>query len=291
MSIKLVTYPFLFTVNPLHQINTTTINERLSRVPHQLFKPHRTDFFQIYLFTQGFGSHMVDFEPIEVKPQHILFISQGQVHAFDANQGYDGKALIFTEEFFCRTSADQQFFQSSPLFKNFFCQSYFKINENFEKLEAIFSEIFDELKRVPDKKQGDILHNLLHRIILLADREMKENSGVVKHTSHKEDLAIRFKEEIDKHYLTHKKLIFYIDLLHVSLRQLQIATNAMFNKSPKQLVQDRILLEAKRMLAYDKLSVKEIAAKLGFDETTNFIKYFKKNSGLTPLDFRRKFLE
>jgi len=113
LSSKLQTYPFLYTVNKLQQINTTTISERLGRKPHKLYQPHRTQFFQIYLFTEGHGQHIVDFEPLEIVPNHMLFISQGQVHAFDPKESYDGKALVFTEDFFCRTDLDKRFLQST----------------------------------------------------------------------------------------------------------------------------------------------------------------------------------
>lgn len=278
----------MFTVNKIQQINTTTIRERLSRKPHKLFQPHRTDFFIIYLFTEGNGTHIVDFEPIEVKTNHILFISKGQIHAFDANETYDGKTLIFTEDFFCRAAADRKYLQSSSLFNNVFHQSYFRINNNFTKLNALFGEIFEELKHTPDNKQSDILHNLLYRILLLSEREIDEQPGVKKKITSSDILAVTFKQEVDKNFKTQKKAFFYTHLLGVSIRRLQLATASTFSKTPKEIINDRILLEAKRMLAYDELSIKEIANSLGYDETTNFIKFFKLKSGFTPTEFKLK---
>lgn len=288
MSSKLITYPFLFTVNKIQEINTTTIKERLSRKPHKLFQPHRTDFFQIYLFTDGVGIHTVDFEPIEVSPSHILFISKGQVHAFDPNETYDGKALIFTEEFFCRTDFDRKFLQSTLLFNNNFSQSYFKINNNFNKLNELFSEVLEELKYKSDNKKGDILHNLLYRLLLLSEREIDDQTGIKRKISTPDLLSFRFKQEVNIKFKNYKNMGFYTKLLNVSLRSLQLATSSTFNKTPKEIINDRILLEAKRMLAYDELSVKQIAYDLGFQETTNFNKFFKLKSGLTPTEFKRK---
>lgn len=219
----------------------------------------------------------------------MLFISQGQVHAFDPRESYDGKALIFTEDFFCRTAADRKFLQSTLLFDNTFHQSYFKINSNFEKLNIIFHDIFEELKRKPDRNQGDILHNLLYRILLLAEREIDAQIGVKKKLSGTEILAVKFKNEVDKNFKKQKKTNFYTDLLHVGIRKLQLATAATFDKTPKEIIHERILLEAKRMLAYDELLIKEIANDLGFEESTNFIKFFKLKAGLTPAEFKMAF--
>ena len=283
---ELRTYPFRYTVNKLQQINTTTIRERLGRGPQELFQPHRTDFFHIYLITDGKGSHMVDFDHIAVEPNHILFISQGQVHAFDPNGSYDGKALIFTADFFCRTESDKIFLESTSLFNNFFCQSYFRIGKSFDKLCLNFTEIFDELRNTLDDGQSEILHNLLYRILLLSQQEIEQQMGIRKKITASDLLAINFKQEVYKSFKIHKNTGYYADLLNVSVRRLQMATSMTFNKTPKQLIHDRILLEAKRVLAYDVLSVKEVASELGFEETTNFVKFFKHKSGLTPKNFK-----
>ncbi|MDM1071448.1 AraC family transcriptional regulator [Empedobacter brevis] len=288
MSSKLITYPFLFTVNKVQEINTTTIKERLSRKPNKLTQPHRTDFFMIYLFTEGKGTHLVDFEPIEVKTHHILFISRGQIHAFDPKETYDGKALIFTEDFFCKSEKDRRFLQETPLFDNNFHQSYYKINNNFNRLNDLFSEIFEELKHFPDRNQGDILHNLLSRILLLSEREIEEQIGIKKVPSSTDRLSVKFRKEVNNHFRTSKKTVIYADMLHVSVRRLQLATSSTFNQTPKEIINDRILLEAKRMLSYDELSVKEIANYLGFEESTNFNKFFKLKLGITPREFKNK---
>jgi AraC family transcriptional regulator, transcriptional activator of pobA len=66
------------------------------------------------------------------------------------------------------------------------------------------------------------------------------------------------------------------------------ATTKVLGKSPKEIIDNRILLEAKRLLAHTNENVKEIAYTLGFEEPTNFIKYFKKHSTFTPTEFREK---
>ena len=280
------TYPFIYTINHIQKINTTTIKERLSRKPHDLFSPHRTDFFMIYLFTEGEGKHIVDFEEIEVKPNHILFISKGQVHAFDPKESYDGRALIFTEDFFCRISHDCQFLQSTILFKNIFHQAFFDVKNNFDKLYDLFIEIFNELKNPVDHKQSEILHNLLYRILLLSEREIEFQEGFEKTQSLQHNIVLSFIQSVEENYKQQKKLVFYTDLLRVGIRSLQIATAKELNKTPKDIINDRVILEAKRKLTYENILIKEIAYDLGFEETTNFIKFFKLKTGLTPNEFK-----
>ena len=285
---RLETYPFLFTFNKKQYINTTTIRERLSRKPHNLFVPHRTDFYMIYLFTDGTGSHMVDFNLYNVKSRSLLFISQGQIHSFDPKESYDGRALIFTESFFCRSQRDRDYFRNSMLFNNY-RQPYFVAGDVYDELLGIFLEIYKELKKETDPLQGEILHNLLYRIFLLSQRQFGNDIESADTASGAQKLVSEFKNLVEQYYQTHKWVKFYAQRLAVSQKTLQAATAQVLGKSPKEWISQRILLEAKRILAYETLSVKELSAMMHFDDATNFIKFFKKNEGITPSDFRKHF--
>lgn len=284
----LETYPFLFTFNKNQLINTTTILERLSRKPHNLFAPHRTDFYMIYLFTDGTGKHMVDFNNLEVKEKHILFISQGQIHSFDPNETYDGRALIFTDTFFCRSERDRNYFQNSLLFNNI-QQSYFNTGEDFDELKSIFIEIYDELNNKTDKFQSELLYNLLYRIFLVSERRLQKQLELPKKDLKTLQMVAVFKELVEEHYKSQKQVKFYAQELAVSQRTLQVATAQILGKSPKQWITERMILEAKRILAYDQVSVKELSVVMNFDDSTNFAKFFKKSTGTTPTDFRNQF--
>lgn len=282
------TYPFLFTFNKSHLINTTTILERLSRKPHNLYAPHRTDFYMIYLFTDGTGKHMVDFTDLEVTPKHILFISQGQVHAFDPKETYDGMALIFTESFFCRSERDHHYFLNSLLF-NSAQQPYFDTGDDFDYLKSLFLEIYDELKKPVDKFQGELLHTLLYRIFLISERCLEQQVKPQKTDMKVLHLVTKFKQMVEQNYKLQKQVSFYANHLSVSQRTLQTAIAKILGKSPKDWITERMILESKRILAYDQMSVKEISAMMNFADPTNFVKFFKKKTGTTPTGFRKQF--
>ncbi|WP_419869831.1 AraC family transcriptional regulator [Chryseobacterium sp. CT-SW4] len=288
MQKKLDTYPFLFTFNKNQLINTTTIKERLSRKPHDLFTPHRTNFHMIYLFTEGKGKHLIDFKEFNVKEQYILFISQGQVHAFDAEETYDGRALIFTDDFFIRSGRDQEYFYNSLLF-NSLQQPYFNTNTDFKELKSVFIEIYNELKKPTDKFQGEILHNLLYRIFLLSERQFEKQQQIPCPDPRNLQLVARFKKLVENNYKIHRQVKLYADQLFVSPRTLQTATSQILGKTPKEWISERVLMEIKRMLVYDQLSVKEIAALIHYEDSTNLVKFFKEKTGITPTEFRNQF--
>ncbi|WP_292009466.1 helix-turn-helix transcriptional regulator [Chryseobacterium sp.] len=288
MQKKLDTYPFLFTFNKKQLINTTTIKERLSRKPHDLFTPHRTNFHMIYLFTEGKGKHLIDFKELNVKEQYILFISQGQVHAFDPEETYDGRALIFTDEFFIRSGRDQEYFHNSMLF-NSIQQPYFNTNTDFKELKSVFIEIYNELQKPADRFQGEILHNLLYRIFLLSERQFENQQQTLYPDPKNLQFVARFKKLVEQNYKIHRQVKFYADQLCISQRTLQIATSQILGKTPKEWISERLLIEIKRMLVYDQLSVKEIALLTHYEDVSNLVKFFKEKAGITPTKFRNQF--
>jgi len=103
------------------------------------------------------------------------------------------------------------------------------------------------------------------------------------------DYVMLFKHVVDNNFREQKQVGNYARQLRVAEKRLNQATSKILGKSPKELINDRVILEAKRLLAHTNESVKEIGFALGFDEPTNFIKYFRKHSKSTPVDFRDEF--
>lgn len=100
------------------------------------------------------------------------------------------------------------------------------------------------------------------------------------------DLLVRFDELVD-HQFTQLRLVKrYADQLNITERRLQQLTLAATGKTPKQLIDARVVLEAKRLLKHTDESVKAIGFALGFEEPTNFIRFFRQNAKQTPAEFR-----
>ena len=97
-----------------------------------------------------------------------------------------------------------------------------------------------------------------------------------------------FKGFLETGYNTQKQVNYYAKEIIITEKRLNQATTKVLGKTPKEIIDERIMLEAKRILAHTTESVKEIGYDLGFEEPTNFIKFFKKHSKLTPTEFREK---
>ncbi len=261
---------------------------------HELYKthrdlmtiPHRTGFYHIIWFQKGYPTHLVDFTPVKVSPGSLLFLNKDTVQVFDKHGDFEGKAILFTDSFFCREANDIKYLQSSILFNDLFSISKIQL----QKSSGIFSELFSfmeaELTQGEDNFHADILKNLLHSFLLLADRERRKQDFTEIKKGADLDYLLLFKDLLEIHFGSNKQVSFYASLISVTMKRLNQASSKILGKTPKQMIDDRVMLEAKRLLAHTSDSIKEIGFRLGFDEPTNFIKYFKNHQNTTPVEFR-----
>ena len=251
--------------------------------------PHRAQFYHIMWLEKGKGTHYVDFNPIELEDNSLIFVPHNSVGVFDKQGVYEGKAIIFTDNFFCKNKQDLQFLHSSILYSDLYNIAQLKVNPKISELKVSLNAIQTEYNRKGDAAQFHILHNMLHIFLLQAEREMKKQGFEELKPSPSLDLLISFKDKLEQDFQNEKSVNRYASQLNVSEKQLHKATTTLLEKTPKQIIDERILLEAKRLLVHSSQSIKEIAYELGYEEPTNFIKYFRKHTAFTPAEFREQY--
>lgn len=156
-------------------------------------------------------------------------------------------------------------------------------------LSLFFNAMEEEFHRPADESQYSMLHNMLHIFLLQAERELKRQGFQELKPGIYLDYLLKFKELLEQEFREEKSVKIYASKLNLSQKQLHKATTTIMDKTPKQIINERILLEAKRLLIHSNQSVKEIAYELGYDEPTNFIKFFRKYIHTTPSLFRGQF--
>lgn len=249
---------------------------------------HRVGFYHIIWFQKGSPTHLVDFNPIKISPNTLLFLNKDTVQRFDNKTKFGGKAILFTDIFFCKTEHDHRFLKNSILFNDLFSVSQVQIDGQSNLFTELLQQMTDELQETKDNSQADILQNLLHNFLLYSEREKhKQNFTKIKKGADL-DYVMLFKDLLETNYKNQRQVNYYAKQIIITEKRLNQITSKVLGKSPKEIIDDRVLLEAKRILAHTAQSVKEIAYHLGFEEPTNFIKYFKKHSGFTPIEFRGK---
>ncbi|RZJ84504.1 MAG: helix-turn-helix domain-containing protein [Chryseobacterium sp.] len=259
-----------------------------------MVSPHIHSFYQIIWFKSGVGKHFVDFNEYEVSENTIFFIAKNQVHAFD-DVDYDGYVIHFAEEFLVQKDNDVDFFLKCSIFNNAYqLPSVCAGSGNEHKLDEYIRQMQVELGEHRKYGQQDLLRLYLKAFLIQVQRrkyELEEmNRGIAPFVvDEKRAQLIRFVNLIEENYTKGLKASSYAQMLFVSLRTLSNLTLQLVNKKPSEMVHERIILEAKRLLLHSDLNVNQIADKIGFEDPSYFVKYFKKYTGQSPTSFRKSF--
>ncbi len=253
---------------------------------HSPYKPHRLSFFAIIIIQNGAVTHELDFQKYSLKAGDCLLVSKGQIHAFDTAAHYQGCMVLFTEAFLLHHIAPVTLQKISRLYNYHLNLSQCHcLSENNQFLANIQETTASSVSfGVPD-----ILASYL-TIYLLKLEQIKHLNITNKAFDRKYEVFDAFKQKVEKHYADSRNAKDYAQQLAVSYKYLNEACKAFTHKTAKTFIDDFVVLEAKRYLSSSALSIKEISFQCGFDEPTNFQKYFKKYTGDTPAQFRQRYV-
>lgn len=270
-------------------INCKNLKDLLQVRTTELFTPHKISFYTLHLFEKGEGTHSLDFYNLKILPKHMLVASKNQINHFHEPIEYSAKILIFSEEFFCMNDVHFQFLYNSSLFNNPLKLCYIDISSRFEELITLFDLIRTELDKKHYPQQEQILNNYLFSVLL--SLENINNTGFNDLNIQNEKLIIsKFKTLVTTNFNKENTVKSYANTLGISLRTLENAFKKIENKTPYAWVSEYLILKIKRNLIYKNTHINEIAYALGFKEATHLIKFFKKYTGLTPVQFRKSYL-
>lgn len=250
-----------------------------------LLLPHRASFYCILHFQEGRPVHQVDFVPVNIYPGSYLFVGKNRVQLFDQEQPFKARILLFTADFFCSHAADTRFLNRTPLF-NTFDEARQCLLKSTGQLDETWQLLEQEAQLPSDNYTSLLLKNHLANFLLQAEREISKTVKRSAAGSSQEETFYQFRELIEAHFKAQKSLSFYTAQLGLSAKVIARATERITGKTPKQLLDERLLLEAKRLLIHDTEAGKAIGYLLGFTEPTNFIKFFRRHTGFTPAAFR-----
>lgn len=263
--------------------------EYLGKHYYNLHRPHRHSFYHLVLFTKGKGSHTIDFEKFTVKPFQIYFMIPGQVHSWHFEQRADGYIVHFNESLMNSFLQNEHYLERFSFFKGNAATSVCQIPESERKdITALFELMLKEMKETKEQYLDSIRMHLL-QLFITVDRSCKKN-GVKKIAPQKLLLLRNFQQLIDKYFRTIKLPKGYADLLYITPNHLNALCTELLGKTAGDLIRDRILLEAKRLLTNANMTITEIAYDLNFQDNSYFNRFFKKNVEMTPDEFRKQFI-
>jgi len=249
--------------------------------------PHRHDYYEIFFFRMGGGLHMIDFEEFRFTKGHIHLLYPGQVHYIQREAGSSGWVLKFSSSLFLTTHGGNLFHMPFLQFGN--TASIIQSGEQeFFDLLGLLDEIRQEEK---NKNMGyqEVMLSILNLILWKCYRLTKPNTQ--KYALIERNVWMKFLVLLEDNYATQNRVTFYAEQLDISPDKLNLAVKTASGSCPSRLIAARILLEAKRWLLHSKMSIKEIAYELNFQDHAYFNRWFKKQVACSPGEFRRRTKE
>ena len=199
-------------------------------------------------------------------------------------------SLIFDREFYCIRDHDHEVSCNGFLFLGSSAPAIVKLTKKEIKSFELHFMFFEEEFETEDKIQGEMLRVLLKRLLIKSVRLLKKTIIDPTMKQSKVDIIRQFNLLVEAHFKEKHKVSDYADLLNKSPKTISNLFAKYNNKTPLQVINDRIVLEAKKLLLLSEKSSKEIAFGLGFSEASHFSKFFKNQAGVSPIHFKKNTL-
>jgi AraC family transcriptional regulator, transcriptional activator of pobA len=243
-------------------------------------EPHRHAYHELIWVREGSGRHLIDGESVAFGPHTLTVIGKGQVHQFERAEGIRGYVVRFDDEWLAGSRR--------WLFSGQVCTPLTVPEDDAPRFDALLDLLRVELERPPGPESAELRSHLLTAALLWAQRWREAQLEGGGATSTDVQLHRDFLETLERDFTKSHEARHYAAELAVTTGTLSRTLTRLTGRTTKQLIMDRVLMEAGRLLRFSDLSVKEIAARLGFKDQFAFSHAFKRQRGEAPLEFRNR---
>jgi AraC-like DNA-binding protein len=250
-------------------------------------KEDLNSFVKIFFIRNG-GKVTVDFETYDLEADAFFFVNAGQHFAVD--DICCGTLLYYNRDFYCVEIHDKEVACDGILFHNVYETPVVHLDPvSSENLQGLLLQIQMEME-TDDVNTEEMLRTLLKQIIIKCTRLWKREHRLDTEEAKPEvEFSRTFSQLVEWNYTRLHSVAEYASMLHITPKALNKRITRYSKTTPNDIIKERILLEAKRLLAHTDLSIKEIAHKLGYEDNSYFIRFFTKLATLAPQTFRRHY--
>jgi len=253
--------------------------------------PHRHDFFEVLFLQKGSGYHVIDGNKYEIKPPCVFFMSPGQAHKLELSQDIEGYIFIFTADFYLLNRINQNSLIEFPFFYTIHQDNPpLQINKESDVhfLETLFKQGIAEIDQQGDHIP-DMMRSILDLILTTCAARYPVNENLLN-KGKGQMLVKKFFHLIEENNHKNLSLSDYAGLIGITSNHLTQTVKVLTGKTSLQIIKAKQLIEIKRLLVHTNLNVSEIANQLNFEDQSYFSKFFKRETGLTPLQYRNEAL-
>ncbi len=256
-------------------------------ISHNPQLPHRVSFFILICIDQGEGKHMVDFKTVNFSPGSLIFVQPEQVHAFDFSAHPQGHIVLFTQKFLDRVHANMRLPNYTPTHLNQQHTALLMLDtENHSRINTFINEMCHEIKHVASDPL--IVMYLFSTLALMLHRLRPQSRHDDLSTGQSIKLSDFF-SLLQAHFTTTRDANWYANKLNITYKTLNTLCKLSNGLTAKNMIDAFTLIEMKRRLVIANLSTQKLAYDFGFDDVSNFVKYFKKHVGSTPSQFQKQY--
>ncbi|MBK8244021.1 MAG: AraC family transcriptional regulator [Saprospiraceae bacterium] len=246
----------------------------------------RRQFNLIYLLTEGEHDVMLGADYRWLKPNDLVIVPENMVYASQHIRNCKGFCIHFKTEF-VQNLINGPLTEDFPFF-HFEAEHIINLNDKDSLLiQQAFKNIISEYQSTSNEKDS-ILRNLIH-ILLLRIREIYRPyvKQFMMSSSRATRLANTFKHMLERDFIKNRSVQKYASELNISSKYLYDVVKATFGKTPRDFINDMLLLEAKVQLGSTDKTISEIAFDLQFDDQAHFSHFIKQKSGMSPVALRQ----
>ena len=252
--------------------------------------PHKHSFHHFVYFSEGAGKFSIDFVHFDLVPGQFYFMVPGQVHDWDFTQAPNGFIVNFSEQYINALTSNPRYLDQFSFFSGLAAEQVVIIpTDDRARIVQLFETVIAESTNGLGLRD-DMIRTALLQLFILANRHTAQHP-MLQRNNNNSVLMRNFQKLIDLHYKDKKLTKDYAALLYVTPNYLNALSKDMTGSSAGELIRDRILLEAKRLLVNAEMNVTEIASELNFADNSYFSRFFRKYVGVTPETFRKQLIK
>lgn len=247
--------------------------------------PHSHDFFLFVFCTKGSGKHTIDFKTYDFKPNRLFILKPGQIHHWNLSKDIEGTILFFKPSFYFSKYPNKTALEL-PLLRTMSSLNYVDLNVDMGlQIEDLLTHLF-KYYLSDCNSSDDIFASYLNILIHQIHNAVEVVYGI--ESDAKFHYLYKFQNLLEAHFLKEHKVAFYATKIGVGAEHLNRLCKQILLKSCKKIISERVALEAMRMLSKKGSTIQEIAEALHFSDLSNFVKFFKRETGITPAKFRQE---
>lgn len=265
-----------------------TLSGHLEAGHRHIGRPHRHDFYATFLFTQGHGVHEIDFRTYEVRPFKVFTLAPGQAHHWDLSSDAEGIVFFHSRDYYESHYAHERL-EDYPFF-SVRGEPMVRLDGNGQRTLLPLFEAILETSRQDHVRKRPLLLSLVTQVYIrleeIAGPQGQEANAV--HNGYYPTFR-KFMQLLERDFAREKSVAHYAGLLHITPKHLSRINRAVVGKTTTELIADRVLLEARRLLVHGAASLSHVAADLGYQDYAHFSRVFKTHTGMTPSAFAARY--